>query len=122
MTRPSSQRLADLVAASRDIAAHSAFLVSRARALCVQSTGDRDERQAHQGEPQAWAEILARLPDDPDRVVVLCAWCHKVKGVRLWSHLPLGIEYKLRVWDHILLSHGYCPECMRAADGPLPAL
>jgi hypothetical protein len=116
-----STRLADLVAESREIAAHSAFLIRRAQALCVQSADDRDERVVHHLERQAWAEILARLPGDPDRMVVLCAGCRRVRGVRLWTHLPIGIEYELRVWDRILLSHGYCPECMRMAASRIPA-
>ena len=116
-----STRLADLVAESREIAAHSAFLIRRAQALCVQSADDRDERVVHHVERQAWAEILARLPADPDRMVMLCACCHRVRGVRLWTHLPIGIEYELRVWDRILLSHGYCPECMRMAASQIPA-
>jgi hypothetical protein len=113
---PLSARLAVLVAESREIAAHSAFLVRRARALCGQSTEERDERQVQQSHRQAWADLLAPLPGDPDHVVVLCAWCGRVKGVRLWHHLPVGIEYELRAWDRILLSHGYCPDCMRAAE------
>lgn len=118
---PPSSRLAGLVADSREITAHSAFLVSRAKALCAQSSEDRDVRQVHQGERQAWNQILAQLPGDPDHVVVLCAWCRRVKGVRLWTHLPIGIEYELRMWDRILLSHGYCPECMRVAEAQVPA-
>jgi hypothetical protein len=119
--RQPSARLAGLVAESREIAAHSAFLIRRAQALCARSAGHRDERLVHRGERQAWAEILARLPGDPDHVVVLCAWCHRAKGVRLWTHLPIGIEYELRVWDRVLLSHGYCPECMRIAAARIPS-
>src|SRR5689334_18872652 len=117
---PTSERLARLVAASREIAAHSAFLVRRAQALCAQSSDDRGVRRVQHDERQAWSDILGRLPEDPDRLVVLCAWCHRVKGARLWTHLPVGIEYELRVWDRILLSHGYCPECMRAAGDRIP--
>lgn len=114
-------RLAGLVAESREITAHSAFLVRRAQALCAQSSEDRGVRRVHQDERQAWNEILSQLPGDPDHVVVLCAWCHRVKGVRLWTHLPVGIEYELRMWDRILLSHGYCPDCMPTVETQVPA-
>ena len=109
--------LASLVAQSREISAHSAFLVRRARALCDQTGEARGARWVHQRERRAWADILARLPGDPDHVVVLCAWCHRVRGPRIWTQLPVGIEHELRRWDSILLSHGYCPECMQAGAG-----
>jgi len=117
----SAARLAVLVAVSREVAAHSAHLVRLARERCAQSAQERGARRVYQEERRAWADILARLPDDPDHMVVLCACCHRVRGPRLWTRLPIGIEYELWAWHRVLLSHGYCPQCMRVAEARISA-
>jgi hypothetical protein len=105
-----------LVAASRGIAARSAFLIEHARAVRRVGTEERDVRRARRREWAVWAEILARLPADPERMVVLCAACHRVRGGQLWTRLPAGVEYELRAWEHIVLSHGYCDDCVRGFE------
>jgi hypothetical protein len=51
--------------------------------------------------------FTARLVRQIDRLIVLCAWCHRV---RLNSHW-VSVEEFLRV-HRADASHGICPECM----------
>ncbi|MGN6393358.1 MAG: hypothetical protein ACTHM9_14080 [Gemmatimonadales bacterium] len=108
----SSKLLGELVARARRSAEHSAYLIRRARALCVRCADATIVSQMHHNEREAWADILAHVPSDPDHRVVLCARCHRARGDEGWTNLPMGIEHELKHWQGALVSHGYCPECM----------
>ena len=108
----SPSRLADLVAAAHRTIERSRALVDRATSLCIQS------REASIAS-QAWANILIHLPADSSHTVVLCARCHRARAQKEWANLPAGVEHGLRTWDQVLLSHGYCPECMRELEANL---
>jgi hypothetical protein len=82
----------------------------------VQSAEGTVLSQLHHQERQAWSEILAHVPADPHHKVVLCALCHRVRGEESWSSLPPGIEHELLGWKTVLLSHGYCPECLEELE------
>jgi len=109
---PSPGLLEELVARTRRSVEHSAYLVQRARALCARCADATTVSQLHHSEREAWAEILAQVPFDPDHRVVLCARCHRARGDEGWTTLPIGIEHELMHWKGALLSHGYCPECL----------
>jgi hypothetical protein len=62
------------------LAPHSAELVATSRVY-------REQRKE-------WAGLLAHLPLDPDHMVVLCAYRHRVRAAHSWTDLPLEIEEK----------------------------
>ena len=55
---------------------------------------------------------MARIPADPDHILVLCAYCRRAHGALGWTALPPGIEYELKRWLGVRVSHGYCPDCI----------
>jgi hypothetical protein len=111
-----SERLAELVCLTQENRQRSAFLIRRAEGVCVRLGEAALAGRAHRGERLAWAGILACLVADPDHKVVLCAQCHRAKADERWTALPDGIERELRGWDAVLLSHGYCPDCLQEME------
>jgi hypothetical protein len=62
---------------------------------------------------EAWAALAALIPLNPDQIVVLCASCRRAQGALGWIILPPGVEQRLMGWDRALVSHGFCPDCLR---------
>ena len=102
-----------LVGQARRAARISRHLVARASAARAAATEAIDVTMLHRGEREAWADILDRIPADPDHLLILCAYCHRARGDSGWTVLPGGVEAELHTWPGVLLSHGYCQDCVR---------
>jgi hypothetical protein len=113
-TLHSPPTLAVLVDTAEHLAWDASGLTARAKAACANALQLVSASLLHREERSAWATILAQLPVDPDRMVVLCAYCHRVQGEDGWIPLPAGVEDELKKWTGVILSHGYCADCLQA--------
>lgn len=116
-----SERLAELVRLTQGTREHSAYLIRRAEGLRARLDAVIVAFRVQRGEWEEWAEILARLPNDPEHKVVVCAQCHRARADRHWTKLPDGIEDELRSWSAVLLSHSYCPDCLTEMEAAVHA-
>jgi hypothetical protein len=117
LMRDSRARLAE--AARRAI--HDAQrLCDRARAACSDSAETVSVSAGGREDRARWAAILGRVPATPDRLVVVCAYCHRVQDGDRWTALPRGIEDELMRWRFVLVSHGFCPDCVRDHEPARP--
>lgn len=91
----------------------SCHLVTRAMEACATSSRLEEASRTHREERRQWRSILARIPADPDHILVLCAYCHRARGALGWAVLPAGIEYEVKRWGGCRVSHGFCPDCVR---------
>lgn len=105
--------LAALLEQARRAECRARTTVGRAKAACVQAAGLSAASQVRRQERQAFGAMLARLPGLPDRVVVLCAYCHRQQDGEGWTTLPSGMETVL-FRRGVIVSHGYCPECLQS--------
>ncbi len=110
---PQTTLLAMLVGQARQAARISRHLVARASAARATAAEAIDVTTLHRGEREAWADILDRIPADPDHLLILCAYCHRARGESGWTVLPGGVEAELHAWPGVLLSHGFCQDCVR---------
>ena len=110
---PQTPLLVTLVDQARRAARTSRYLVACASAARAAAAEAVDLTMIHRREREAWAEILDRIPADPDHLLILCAYCHRARGENGWTVLPTGVEMELRAWPGVLLSHGFCPDCLR---------
>jgi hypothetical protein len=113
VTRPTStSTLATLVDTAEHLARVASGLTLRAKAACATAEAIRSTSPLYRQEWSAWAAVLAPLRADPNHMVVLCAYCHRVQGKDGWIPLPPGVEHELKEWTDVILSHGYCDDCL----------
>ncbi len=105
--------LAALLEQARSAEYRARITVGRARAACVQAAGLAAASQVRRQERQAFGAMLARLPRLQDRLVVLCAYCHRRQDGDGWTALPFGME-ALLLRRGVIVSHGYCPDCLQS--------
>jgi hypothetical protein len=106
--------LAVLLEQARRMKSQAQIMVDRAKAACAAAADLAGASQGYREERKAWDALLARLPSVPSRLVVLCASCHRIRGVDGWTPLPVGIEAELLAWRGAMVSHGYCPDCLQS--------
>jgi hypothetical protein len=109
---PQTTLLAALVDRSRRAARTSRYLVACASAARAAAAEAIEHASMRRREREAWAEILDRIRADPDHLLILCAYCHRARGENGWTVLPTGVEMELYAWPGVLLSHGFCPDCL----------
>ena len=110
--------LADLLATSARLGRDAEYLVAHASAVCRRAAQVSATTRIHREERQEWAALLSSIPLDPDHMVVLCAYCHRVRAPHGWIELPPGIEHQLIGWGGAMVSHGYCPDCLQQHTPP----
>jgi hypothetical protein len=110
---PQTTLLATLVDQARRAGRTSRYLAAYAAAARAAAAEAVERALSHRREREAWAEILDRIPADPDHLLILCAYCHRARGENGWTVLPTGVEMELHAWPGVLLSHGLCPDCLR---------
>lgn len=109
----SSSPLAELSGIALKLRSQALDLVTRAMDACARASRLESGSRVHREERRQWRAIMARIPADPDHILVLCAFCHRARGALGWAVLPPGIESELKRWVGVRVSHGYCPDCIR---------
>jgi hypothetical protein len=111
---PQTTRLGALVEQSWRAARTSRELVACASAARAAAVEAIERASIHRRQREAWAEILDRIPADPDHLLILCAYCHRARGENGWTVLPTGVEMELHAWPGVLLQSRLLPRLPQA--------
>jgi hypothetical protein len=98
--------------AARATVEHACRLDAAARITVEKSTALMNLAQRHRLERQLWRQIWIGLENDPERVVVCCSYCGRVRtGEGDWGAIPVEVVRSLYGTASVMLTHGICPEC-----------
>jgi hypothetical protein len=112
-SRVSVSNLSELIETAARLQRRSRELVNRAGHACLVARQFGDHSRTDREQRGAWASLAAQIPLEPDHVVVLCASCRRAQWALGWTILPPGVEHRLMTWDRAVVSHGFCPDCLR---------
>jgi hypothetical protein len=100
------RRFGELIGHSRELCREAETAKAKAVARRIESRNRRLERRNWHA---LWSECIAHR----DHIIVTCAYCGQMRaGTGEWITPPPGLLPALRITRAVLLSHGYCPECV----------
>jgi hypothetical protein len=81
-------------------------VVAQAKAQVAECRRLRTERES-------WRLIWSASRQQPGLFIMCCAFCARIRSSRgAWVSVPIGVSDALHRARGVLLSHGYCSDCI----------
>jgi hypothetical protein len=98
--------LAQAIARARELCFDAQIIISKAAARVAESKRGQSERRR-------WRAVWSRAQEGPDRLVVCCVYCARVRAPDgEWGAIPAGLSQVIHQSPTVCLSHGICGDCM----------